>query len=114
MPLWSAAGACHKSVATPPEIRCGKGLQGAEKACRARCQEDLLSTTRYVTWSLHTRSRTSLKSMLAKVSQLTVSEAAMPSRMADTRCEEPMCYMAWMLHMCSRTSLKSMLVGTAA
>jgi len=29
-------------------------IEGAEKGCRARCLEDLLSTTRYVTWSLHT------------------------------------------------------------
>ena len=29
--------------------------------------EDLQSTTRYVTWSLHTKSRSSLKSMLSKV-----------------------------------------------
>ena len=42
-------------------------LQGAEKSCRARCQEDLLSTTRYVTWSLHTGQRATLKSMLSKV-----------------------------------------------
>ena len=42
-------------------------IEGAEKACRARCMEDLLSTTRYVTWSLHTKSRASLKAMLGKV-----------------------------------------------
>jgi hypothetical protein len=29
--------------------------------------EDLQSTTRYVTWSLHTKSRSSLKAMLSKV-----------------------------------------------
>jgi hypothetical protein len=29
-------------------------IDAAEKGCRARCLEDLLSTTRYVTWSLHT------------------------------------------------------------
>ena len=29
-------------------------IEAAEKGCRARCLEDLLSTTRYVTWSLHT------------------------------------------------------------
>ena len=42
-------------------------IEGAEKACRQRCMEDLLSTTRYVTWSLHTKSRASLKAMLGKV-----------------------------------------------
>ncbi|PRW32964.1 Dynamin ARC5 [Chlorella sorokiniana] len=38
-----------------------------EKACRNKCMEDLQSTTRYVTWSLHTKSRSSLKAMLSKV-----------------------------------------------
>ena len=45
-------------------------LEGAEKGCRSRCQEDLLSTTRYVTWSLHTKSRSSLNAMLGKVDLL--------------------------------------------
>ena len=35
--------------------------------CRSKCLEDLQSTTRYVTWSLHTKSRSSLKQMLSKV-----------------------------------------------
>ena len=34
---------------------------------RNKCMEDLQSTTRYVTWSLHTKSRSSLKAMLSKV-----------------------------------------------
>ena len=34
--------------------------------CRSKCLEDLQSTTRYVTWSLHTKSRSSLKQMLSK------------------------------------------------
>ncbi|KAL4448820.1 hypothetical protein ABPG77_007537 [Micractinium sp. CCAP 211/92] len=38
-----------------------------EKCCRTKCMEDLQSTTRYVTWSLHTKSRSSLKAMLSKV-----------------------------------------------
>ena len=42
-------------------------LEHAEKECRAKCLEDLQSTTRYVTWSLHTKSRASLKSMLNRV-----------------------------------------------
>ena len=42
-------------------------LEHAEKDCRAKCLEDLQSTTRYVTWSLHTKSRASLKSMLNRV-----------------------------------------------
>lgn len=48
----------------------GAFLESAEKGCKARCQEDLLSTTRYVTWSLHTKSRSSLQAMLGKVSML--------------------------------------------
>ena len=43
-------------------------LESAEKECRNKCLEDLQSTTRYVTWSLHTKSRASLKSMLNRVS----------------------------------------------
>ena len=38
-----------------------------ERGSRAKCMEDLQSTTRYVTWSLHTKSRSSLKAMLSKV-----------------------------------------------
>lgn len=37
------------------------------QTCRSKCLEDLQSTTRYVTWSLHTKSRSSLKAMLSKV-----------------------------------------------
>jgi hypothetical protein len=43
-------------------------LESAEGECRNKCLEDLQSTTRYVTWSLHTKSRASLKSMLNRVS----------------------------------------------
>jgi hypothetical protein len=42
-------------------------LEDAERSCRSKCLEDLQSTTRYVTWSLHTKSRASLKSMLSRV-----------------------------------------------
>lgn len=45
-------------------------IEFVEKTCRAKCLEDLHSTTRYVTWSLHTKSKTSLKAMLGKVSLL--------------------------------------------
>lgn len=51
--------------------RVGASFQGfiefVEKGCRSKCLEDLQSTTRYVTWSLHTKSRASLKAMLGKV-----------------------------------------------
>ena len=33
----------------------------------SRCLEDLASTTRYVSWSLHTRNSRNLKQMLGKV-----------------------------------------------
>lgn len=42
-------------------------LDAVEKSCKAKCLEDLHSTTRYVTWSLHTRSATGLQTMLSKV-----------------------------------------------
>lgn len=45
---------------------------------RNKCLEDLQSTTRYVTWSLHTKSRASLKSMLSKVRRATCF-AAVPA-----------------------------------
>lgn len=44
-------------------------IEFVEKMCRSKCLEDLQSTTRYVTWSLHTKSRASLKAMLSKVRQ---------------------------------------------
>ncbi|GBG59025.1 hypothetical protein CBR_g24372 [Chara braunii] len=30
-------------------------VEGSEKSCRDKCMEDLMSTTRYVSWSLHNR-----------------------------------------------------------
>lgn len=50
-------------------------LEHAEKGCRAKCLEDLQSTTRYVTWSLHTKSRASLKSMLNRVRMISSQDA---------------------------------------
>ena len=41
-------------------------IEDAEGLCRAKCLEDLQSTTRYVSWSLHTRSRSGLRAMLGK------------------------------------------------
>ena len=54
-----AGAGCAYSSATPQ--------RRLHAQCRAKCQEDLMSTTRYVTWSLHTKSRTSLKAMLNRV-----------------------------------------------
>ena len=42
-------------------------IEEIERGTRSKCLEDLQSTTRYVTWSLHTKSRASLKAMLSKV-----------------------------------------------
>lgn len=38
-----------------------------EQDVRKKCLEDLQSTTRYVTWSLHTKSRAGLRQMLSRV-----------------------------------------------
>lgn len=51
-------------------------IEEAEKVCRGKCQEDLQSTTRYVTWSLHTKSRSSLKAMLSKVRLLPLEQTS--------------------------------------
>ena len=45
------------------------------QTCRSKCLEDLQSTTRYVTWSLHTKSRSSLKAMLSKVGPQTAGRS---------------------------------------
>lgn len=42
-------------------------VEEMERNSRDKCMEDLQSTTRYVSWSLHTKSRASLKAMLSKV-----------------------------------------------
>ncbi|EFJ48795.1 dynamin-related GTPase [Volvox carteri f. nagariensis] len=41
-------------------------LSQVEESCKERCLEDLASTTRYVSWSLHTRNMRNLKHMLGK------------------------------------------------
>ncbi|EEC68953.1 hypothetical protein OsI_37679 [Oryza sativa Indica Group] len=35
--------------------------ESTEQSCRERCMEDLVSTTRYVTWSLHNKNRAGLR-----------------------------------------------------
>ncbi|KAG2491621.1 hypothetical protein HYH03_009992 [Edaphochlamys debaryana] len=42
-------------------------LAEVEESCKERCLEDLASTTRYVSWSLHTRNSKSLKQLLGRV-----------------------------------------------
>ncbi|KAK9918350.1 hypothetical protein WJX75_003404 [Coccomyxa subellipsoidea] len=58
-------------------------LEEAERGCRGKCLEDLQSTTRYVTWSLHTKSRASLKSMLNRVT--TPTQQALTSKPSNSR-----------------------------
>lgn len=38
--------------------------ESTEKSCRDKCMEDLVSTTRYVSWSLHNKSRAGLRQFL--------------------------------------------------
>ncbi|KAG1369941.1 dynamin-like protein ARC5 [Cocos nucifera] len=38
--------------------------EATERACRDKCMEDLVSTTRYVTWSLHNKNRAGLRQFL--------------------------------------------------
>ncbi|KAI4342269.1 hypothetical protein MLD38_026912 [Melastoma candidum] len=38
--------------------------ESTERACREKCMEDLISTTRYVTWSLHNKNRAGLHRFL--------------------------------------------------
>lgn len=38
--------------------------ESTERACREKCMEDLISTTRYVTWSLHNKNRAGLRQFL--------------------------------------------------
>ncbi|TYK06980.1 dynamin-like protein ARC5 [Cucumis melo var. makuwa] len=38
--------------------------ESTEKACREKCMEDLVSTTRYVSWSLHNKNRSGLRHFL--------------------------------------------------
>ncbi|KAM0888482.1 hypothetical protein ACQ4PT_028310 [Festuca glaucescens] len=41
-----------------------KFAESTEQSCRERCMEDLESTTRYVTWSLHNKNRAGLRHFL--------------------------------------------------
>jgi len=60
--------------------------------CRGKCQEDLMSTTRYVTWSLHTKSRASLKAMLSRA-RVAAARATLRPIMLRTRvlCRDLFC-----------------------
>lgn len=66
-------------------------IEDMEKNCRSKCAEDLLSTTRYVTWSLHNKSRGALKTMMAKVEAKATAKARADSAAAakGKEAEEP-------------------------
>ncbi|KAG8093429.1 hypothetical protein GUJ93_ZPchr0012g20022 [Zizania palustris] len=42
----------------------GRFAESTEQSCRERCMEDLASTTRFVTWSLHNKNRAGLRHFL--------------------------------------------------
>lgn len=42
-------------------------IQHTEMEVRSKCKEDLISTTRYITWSLHTRSGFGLRNIIGDV-----------------------------------------------
>ncbi|XP_030941407.1 dynamin-like protein ARC5 isoform X1 [Quercus lobata] len=46
------------------EARCSKESSRPRKLCCIRCMEDLISTTRYITWSLHNKNRGGLRQFL--------------------------------------------------
>eukprot|EP00798_Chlamydomonas_sp_ICE-L_P024458 gene24458-10058_t len=57
-----------QSLVTPVTRGGGSGfIIKAEKSCKSRCLEDLRSTTRFVTWSLHNNGQRDMKAMLSKV-----------------------------------------------
>lgn len=53
--------------------------EATERSCREKCMEDLTSTTRYVTWSLHNKNRAGLRQFLdsfASSEQTSLNNAA--------------------------------------
>jgi GTPase SAR1 family protein len=43
-------------------------VDSTERSCREKCMEDLMSTTRYVTWSLHSKNQSGLRQFLSTLS----------------------------------------------
>ena len=50
-------------------------IETTERSVRGKCQEDLLCTTRYITWSLHTRNGAALRGMLGDVRSACTQQA---------------------------------------
>jgi len=59
-------------------------LDESERGCRSRCLEDLASTTRYVSWSLHTRSGRALRAMVAKITAAGGASGGAPGASASS------------------------------
>ncbi|KAK9167314.1 hypothetical protein Scep_002505 [Stephania cephalantha] len=60
--------------------------ESTERACREKCMEDLVSTTRYVTWSLHNKNRAGLRQFLDSFagSEQTVQSASSTTLSQDS------------------------------
>ncbi|KAK4401909.1 Dynamin-like protein ARC5 [Sesamum angolense] len=57
----------HQAAAYSKEIAsnlCFPSPESTERSCREKCMEDLVSTTRYVSWSLHNKNRAGLRQFL--------------------------------------------------
>ncbi|XP_008781610.2 dynamin-like protein ARC5 [Phoenix dactylifera] len=54
----------HEVFLRRVEIAFNNFAEVTERACRDKCMEDLVSTTRYVTWSLHNKNRAGLRQFL--------------------------------------------------
>lgn len=54
----------HEVFQRRVEVAFNNFAESTERACRDKCMEDLMSTTRYVTWSLHNKNRAGLRQFL--------------------------------------------------
>ncbi|BFI43147.1 hypothetical protein AXG93_1633s1050 [Marchantia polymorpha subsp. ruderalis] len=59
-------------------------VESTERNCREKCMEDLISTTRYVTWSLHNKHRSALRSFLDNLSTSEQSFAGVTTLLENT------------------------------
>ncbi|KAH9686239.1 Dynamin-like protein ARC5 [Citrus sinensis] len=61
--------------------------ESTERACREKCMEDLVSTTRYVTWSLHNKNRAGLRQFLDSFGS-TEQSAVLSNSLSMPLCQE--------------------------
>ncbi|XP_060175860.1 dynamin-like protein ARC5 isoform X2 [Lycium barbarum] len=64
--------------------------ESTEKSCREKCMEDLVSTTRYVSWSLHNKNRAGLRQFLdsfggSEQSAIIGNDSNMTTQTTETR-----------------------------